>query len=117
MQICDPSERPDLVGNPYTGVCPNGSRVGTPSRWFNPSALALPPPGQFGSAGRNVLRGPAFAQFDLAVQKGPATLVEYLPPSVPGVRFNLTHVLLSNLRTENGIALAPLPMQICGNNW
>ena len=64
------SERPDLVGNPYEGVCPNGFRVGTPSCWFNPSALALPPPGQFGTAGRNILRGPAFAQFDLALQKG-----------------------------------------------
>ena len=64
------SERPDLVGNPYTGVCPNGSRVGTPSCWFNPSAFALPPPGQFGTAGRNILRGPTFAQFDLGLQKG-----------------------------------------------
>jgi hypothetical protein len=64
------SERPDLVGNPYTGVCRNGSRVGTPSCWFNPGAFALPPPGQFGNAGRNILRGPAFAQFDLALQKG-----------------------------------------------
>ena len=64
------SERPDLVGNPYEGVCPNGFRVGTPSCWFNPSAFALPSPGQFGTAGRNVLRGPTFAQFDLAVQKG-----------------------------------------------
>ena len=64
------SERPDLVGNPYEGVCPNGFRVGTPSCWFNPSAFALPPPGQFGTAGRNILRGPAFAQFDLALQKG-----------------------------------------------
>ena len=63
------SERPNLVGNPYTGVCPNGSSVGTPSCWFNPSAFALPPPGQFGNAGRNILRGPAFAQFDLALQK------------------------------------------------
>jgi hypothetical protein len=63
------SERPDLAGNPYEGVCPNGSRVGTPSCWFNPSAFALPPPGQFGTAGRNILRGPAFAQFDLALQK------------------------------------------------
>jgi hypothetical protein len=44
--------------------------VGTPSCWFNPSAFALPPPGQFGTAGRNILRGPAFAQFDLALQKG-----------------------------------------------
>jgi hypothetical protein len=63
------SERPDLVGNPYTGVCPNRSRVGTPSCWFNPNAFALPPPGRFGNAGRNILRGPAFAQFDLALQK------------------------------------------------
>jgi hypothetical protein len=63
------SERPDLVGNPYEGVCPNGYRVGTPSCWFNPSAFALPPPGQFGNAGRNIVRGPAFAQFDLALQK------------------------------------------------
>ena len=63
------SERPDLVGNPYKGVCPNGSRAGTPSCWFNPSAFTLPPPGQFGTAGRNVLRGPAFAQFDLALRK------------------------------------------------
>jgi hypothetical protein len=63
------SERPDLVGNPYTGVCPNGSKVGTPSCWFNPSAFALPPPGEFGNAGRNILRGPAFAQFDVALQK------------------------------------------------
>jgi hypothetical protein len=64
------SERPDLVGNPYEGVCPNGFRIGTPSCWFNPSAFALPPPGQFGTAGRNSLRGPAFAEFDLALQKG-----------------------------------------------
>jgi hypothetical protein len=63
------SERPDLVGNPYTGVCPNGSRVGTPSCWFNPATFALPPPGQFGTAGRNILRGPGFAQCDVAVQK------------------------------------------------
>jgi len=63
------SERPDLVGDPYKGVCTNGLRVGTPACWFNPGAFALPPPGQFGNAGRNILRGPAFAQFDLAVQK------------------------------------------------
>src|SRR6201999_4648375 len=62
-------ERPDLVGDPYTGTCPNGTRVGTPSCWFNPSAFSLPPAGQFGNAGRNILRGPAFAQFDLALQK------------------------------------------------
>jgi hypothetical protein len=63
------SERPDLVGNPYSGTCPNGSKVGTSSCWFNPSAFALPLPGQFGNAGRNILRGPAFGQFDLSLKK------------------------------------------------
>jgi len=63
------SERPDLIGDPYTGTCPNGGKVGTPACWFNPSAFALPPPGRFGNAGRNILRGPAFSQFDLALQK------------------------------------------------
>ena len=63
------AERPDLVGNPYTGICPNGDRVGTPSCWFNPSAFAVPPAGEFGNAGRNILRGPAFAQFDPALHK------------------------------------------------
>jgi len=63
------SARPNLVGNPYRGVCPNGTKVGTPSCWFNPNAFALPMPGQFGNAGRNILRGPGFAQFDVALQK------------------------------------------------
>jgi Carboxypeptidase regulatory-like domain len=63
------AERPDLVGNPYTGVCPNRASVGTPSCWFNPSAFGVPPAGQFGNAGRNILRGPAFAQFDASLHK------------------------------------------------
>jgi hypothetical protein len=70
LQSLVTSERPNLVGDPYTGTCPNGAKVGTPNCWFNPSAFAVPAPGQFGNAGRNILRGPAFAQFDLALQKG-----------------------------------------------
>jgi hypothetical protein len=69
LQSVTTSERPNLSGNPYSGLCPNGIRVGTPACWFNPSAFVLPPPGQFGTAGRNLLRGPGFAQFDLAVRK------------------------------------------------
>src|SRR5580700_1147679 len=69
LQSLDTSERPNLIGDPYSGVCPNGSRVGTPFSWFNPSAFALPAPGQFGTSGRNSLRGPAFAEFDLTLQK------------------------------------------------
>ena len=63
------TERPDLIGNPYAAVCPNGAKVGTVSCWFNPGAFAVPPPGQLGNAGRNILRGPAFAQFDAALHK------------------------------------------------
>jgi len=62
-------ERPDLVGNPDAGDCPNGARVRTPSCLFNPNAFAVPPAGEFGNAGRNILRGPAFAQFDPALHK------------------------------------------------
>ena len=62
-------ERPNLIGNPNAGVCPNGSAVRTVSCWFNPSAFAVPPAGQFGNAGRNILRGPAFAQFDASLHK------------------------------------------------
>jgi Carboxypeptidase regulatory-like domain/TonB dependent receptor len=63
------SQRPDLIGNPYVGSCPNGARVGTPACWFNASAFALPPTGQFGTAGRNMLRGPGFSQLDLSLRK------------------------------------------------
>ena len=69
LQSLVTSERPNLAGNPHVGVCPNGTRVGNSSCWFNPSAFALPPPGQFGTAGRNSLRGPAFAEFDPSLQK------------------------------------------------
>src|SRR5271170_5208392 len=62
-------ERPNLIGNPNAGVCPNGAAVGTVSCWFNPSAFVVPPAGQFGNAGRNILRGPAFAQFDASLHK------------------------------------------------
>ena len=63
------NERPNLVGDPYSGACPNGVKAGAPSCWFNPRAFALPPAGQFGNAGRNMLRGPAFAQFDPSLRK------------------------------------------------
>jgi hypothetical protein len=62
-------ERPDLVGNPSGGVCPNGAKVGALSCWFNPGAFAVPPAGQFGSAGRNMLRGPGFARLDVSLHK------------------------------------------------
>src|ERR1700746_1938641 len=100
------AERPNLIGNPYAGVCPNGGRVGTPACWFNPSAFALPLPGQFGTAGRNMLRGPGFAEFDMALQKS-FQLREGMKITLRGEAFNLLNHpnfgVPSN--TQNPIAL------------
>ena len=84
------SQRPDLIGNPYGGSCPNGARVGTPPCWFNPSAFALPRPGQFGTAGRNVLRGPGFSEVDLALRKS-FQLGEGMHLSLGAEAFNLVN--------------------------
>jgi hypothetical protein len=58
-------QRPDLVpGVPLTP--PGGS---TPSLWINPAAFAVPAPGTFGNAGRNIVRGPRIWQIDLALSR------------------------------------------------
>ncbi len=66
------SDRPNLVGNPNAGSCPSSTGgpsipVGTPNCWFNTSALAIPAPYTFGDLGRNTLRGPTYASFDLSM--------------------------------------------------
>ena len=63
------TDRPNLIGNPFVGNCPNGAPVGTVTCWFNPSAYGLSPTGTFGDAGRNSLPGPSFAELDLALHK------------------------------------------------
>jgi hypothetical protein len=56
--------RPDLVpgrsDNPI---------VGDPQRWFDPTAFALPPPGYYGTLGRNTLRADSFQNLDMGLQK------------------------------------------------
>jgi hypothetical protein len=47
--------RPDVIGDPSSGVSRGG--------YVNPAAYTAPAPGQWGSAGRNSIRGPA--QFSL----------------------------------------------------
>jgi len=42
---------------------------GLDKAWFNPMAFARPAAGTFGSAGLNILRGPAFQNWDLALFK------------------------------------------------
>ena len=56
------SDRPDVLRDPRLAHR-------TPERWFDTSALAVPAPYRFGSAGRNILRGPAFSTVDLSLAK------------------------------------------------
>lgn len=56
------SDRPNLVADP---VPANPSA----DAWFNTKAFAIPAPYTFGNAGRNSVRGPGYASFDLAVAK------------------------------------------------
>jgi outer membrane receptor protein involved in Fe transport len=62
-------QRPNLTGNPHTGTCPNGAKVGTVTCWFNPSAFSLPAAGDYGDLGRNSLPGPDYADFDFSLIK------------------------------------------------
>ena len=56
------NDRPDVMGDPS---------LSDPSAnaWFNTAAFTPPPFGSFGNAGRNILEGPAFKTFDLALHK------------------------------------------------
>jgi hypothetical protein len=63
------TEVPDLVGNPFSGTCPNGAPIKTATCWFNPAAYAVPTAGSFGNTGRDSIPGPAFADLDLALLK------------------------------------------------
>jgi hypothetical protein len=46
-----------------------GTPLGTPNLWFDPCAFTLPPAGFLGNFGRNLLRGPGFANLDLTIAK------------------------------------------------
>jgi hypothetical protein len=58
-------QRPDLVAGR------NSSNIvtGNPNQYFDPTAFFLPPAGYYGNAGRNVMTGPGFVNFDLSLFK------------------------------------------------
>jgi hypothetical protein len=56
------NDRPNLIANPELSNP-------TPDRWFNTDAFAFSAPGTFGNAGRNILNGPSYQNFNAAVVK------------------------------------------------
>lgn len=79
-------DRPDLISDPFrpgpvlTNSDPGcrliqsqGGRapdeVGVSQSWFNPCAFDAPPPGRFGTAGRNILIGPGLNNLDFSISK------------------------------------------------
>ncbi len=46
-----------------------GQQLGTPNLYFDPCAFTLQAPGFLGTSGRNILRGPGFANVDLSLAK------------------------------------------------
>lgn len=60
----------DLVGDPRlpNPTFSEGRNIDQ-NFWFNPAAFARPVPGRFGNAGRNILRGPIFQEWDIAIFK------------------------------------------------
>jgi Carboxypeptidase regulatory-like domain/TonB dependent receptor-like, beta-barrel len=59
------NDRPNLIGDPELSNP-------TPDRWFNTAAFAFSAPGTFGNAGRNILDGPGFQNFNVSLVKNTA---------------------------------------------
>ena len=57
-------QKPSVLRDPNL---PESER--TPQRWFDTGAFVLPPAGQFGNAGRNIVIGPAYDNLDFSVIK------------------------------------------------
>jgi Carboxypeptidase regulatory-like domain len=60
-------ERANLVGDPHSGSCPNGSPVGSVNCIFNTSAFAVPAQFTFGNSGRDAFRSPSYWNLDTSI--------------------------------------------------
>ena len=69
-----------------------GQRLGTVEQYYDPCAFILPPAGFYGTAGRNFLIGPGFANLDLSLSKSiPVGINESSKLQVQADVFNLTN--------------------------
>jgi hypothetical protein len=75
------SDRPNLLGDPRLADR-------TPERWFDTSAFAIPAPYTFGTAGRNIVRGPSRVTVDLSLVRS-FSLGERRSLTIEAEAFNL----------------------------
>ena len=61
------NERANLVGDPWSGSCPGGAKVGSASCDFNTSAFAVPALGVYGNSGRDAFRANPYWNLDMSV--------------------------------------------------
>ena len=59
----DRSDRPTLVGDPFSGIVASTNPVSV--QYFNPAAFANPPAGTFGNLARDAFYGPGFKTVDV----------------------------------------------------
>ena len=65
-QSSDPNpQKPDFA----PGRDGSNAIIGDPDNWFDSLAFVLPPPGEYGTVGRNSLRGPDLKEVDLSIFK------------------------------------------------
>jgi hypothetical protein len=64
------SARADLVGAGYPVLDPGRPKGEVIAAYFDKTRFANPAPNTFGTLGRNILRGPGFANADLSLAKG-----------------------------------------------
>ncbi|MBI4873009.1 MAG: TonB-dependent receptor, partial [Acidobacteria bacterium] len=83
------SDRPDLAGDPRL----TGPVAG---RWFDTRAFRIPRQYAFGSAGRNIVRGPGFYTFDVSLARS-FSLAERRTVSFEAQAFNLLNHANFNL--------------------
>ncbi len=75
------NDRPNIIGDPHL-------QLRTPEQWFNTAAFALPPFGNFGSAGRNILDGPGYQNVNASLVKN-TSLTERINLQIRAEFFNL----------------------------